>query len=227
MKKNRKFKRLFLFRRFLYYFYGEKFYNRLNFDWSNKPSRIEIIQSTIERKNYRSYLEIGCAKDKVFSKIIIEKKVGVDPVSGGTVRLASDEFFKINKDTFDCIFVDGLHIYEQVKKDIHNSLAVLNPNGVIFVHDCLPNKIWEQNIPVMNGAWTGDVWKAIPELRTLENVDSYTCIADRGIGIILKRKNQSKINPVANFKKLKYKDYYNNCRVYMNLIDAKDLTRIF
>ena len=45
-----------------------------------------------------------------------KKKVGVDPVSGGTIRVTSDNFFRTNKEKFDCIFIDGLHKYAQVKK---------------------------------------------------------------------------------------------------------------
>ena len=39
--------------------------------------------------------------------------------------MSSDEFFLKNKDQFDIIFIDGLHVYEQVKRDIENSLIVL------------------------------------------------------------------------------------------------------
>ena len=60
--------------------------------------------------------------------------------------MTSDEFFSQNKETFDLIFIDGLHIHEQVLKDIDNSLNVLNENGVILLHDCLPAKIWHQTI---------------------------------------------------------------------------------
>ena len=73
----------------------------------------------IENKNYKKYLEIGCHNDEVFNKISIEK-IGVDPVSGGNFRGTSDEFFKKNKSNFDCIFIDGLHEYKQVKRDILN-----------------------------------------------------------------------------------------------------------
>jgi hypothetical protein len=68
MKKN------FKFNRWCHYIFGEKFYKRLDFEWDKYPSRYEIIQETIKRKNYKSYLEIGCDQDQVFSKIRIEKK---------------------------------------------------------------------------------------------------------------------------------------------------------
>ena len=83
----------YLFKRFFYYLYGEKFYKRLNYDWSKLPSRIEIIQKIINKHHYKTYLEIGCDNDENFSRILIEKKIGVDPLKGGTLRMTSDEFF--------------------------------------------------------------------------------------------------------------------------------------
>lgn len=216
---------LYLLRRFAYYFYGEKFYKRLNFAWQTKPHRLDIIEHFIKKNNYKSYLEIGCGKNEVFSKINI-KKIGVDPNSGGTVRLTSDDFFKINKEKFDIVFIDGLHTYDQVKQDIINSLEVLNNNGVILIHDCLPEKIWEQNVPRMNGAWSGDVWKVIPFFRSNSNIDVYTCVADRGIGIIFKRYNKNILKLDQHTKKLKFEDYYYNYKSYMNLVSSEELENI-
>ena len=216
---------LFLLRRFSYYFYGEKFYKRLNFSWKTKSTRLDIIELFIKKNNYKSYLEIGCHKDDVFSKINI-KKIGVDPYSGGTLRLTSNDFFKIKKEKFDLVFIDGLHIYDQAKEDIVNSLEALNNNGVILIHDCLPEKIWEQNVPRMNGAWSGDVWKVIPFFRNNPNIDVYTCVADRGIGIIFKRPNKSILKLDQDTKKLKFKDYYYNYKSYMNLISSDELEKM-
>ena len=136
--------------------------------------------------------------------------------------MTSDEFFKNNKLFFDLIFLDGLHTYEQTIKDIDNSLNHLKKNGLIVIHDCLPKKIWNQIVPRMYGHWNGDVWKAIVHARTYENVDTYTCIADHGLGIVLNRKNRNLLklnNP--NFKKLKFSDYYNNHKDFMNPIEYK------
>ena len=79
--------------------FKENFKKKLNFDWIKYPQRYDIIKKIIEKKKYSSYLEIGCFEDETFNKINIDKKVGVDPNSGGNVRLTSDNFFKINKDT--------------------------------------------------------------------------------------------------------------------------------
>ena len=213
-----------LIKRFFYYFYGEKFFKRFNYDWSNYPGRFEIIQKIIDKKKYENYLEIGCDKDSNFTKISIKNKIGVDPLSGGNLKMTSNVFFKNNKTLFDCIFIDGLHSYEQVREDIFNSIKFLNPNGIIIIHDCLPLKIWNQIVPKMYGHWNGDVWKAIVECRTLKDIDTYTCFADEGIGVIFKRPNQNILNlNYKNFKKIKFKDYYYNYKEYMNLVDVKDL----
>ena len=75
------------------YIFKEKFYKKINIDWSNFPNRSDIIQSVIDHKNFKSYLEIGCDNDLNFNKIKIQTKLGVDPVSGGNIRKTSDEFF--------------------------------------------------------------------------------------------------------------------------------------
>lgn len=204
--------------------FKENFKKKLHFDWAKYPARYDVIKKIIEKKKYSSYLEIGCFEDETFNKINIDKKIGVDPNSGGNVRLTSDNFFKINKDTFDIIFIDGLHTFEQAKKDITNSLNILNKNGVLLLHDCLPQKIRDQASPRAHEHWNGDVWKAIVECRTQKDIDTYTCFADQGIGVIFKRPNHNILNlNYKNFKKIKFKDYYYNYKEYMSLIDVKDL----
>ena len=112
----------YLFKRILYYLYGEKFYKRLDYDWAKLPSRSKIIQDIISKQKYKNYLEIGCDNDENFSHIAIENKIGVDPLKGGTLRMTSDEFFQKNLENFDIIFLDGLHTYDQTIKDINNAL---------------------------------------------------------------------------------------------------------
>ncbi|MDC1112212.1 class I SAM-dependent methyltransferase [Candidatus Pelagibacter sp.] len=207
-------------------FFKEKNIGKLGLNFSDKPSRSEIVQEIINKKNYKSYLEIGCFKDELFKNIICEKKIGVDPVSGGTIRKTSDDFFISNEEIFDIIFIDGLHIYNQVKKDIANSLNFLSDDGIILLHDCLPNTVYDQAIPRCKMNWNGDVWKAIVEVRTKKNVDSYTCYADQGIGVIFKRPNKNLLDLKINkFSKLKFKDYFFNYKNYMNLISFEELKK--
>jgi predicted O-methyltransferase YrrM len=211
-----------------HYIFSEKFYKKLDFEWHKYPSRCQIIQQTINRKSYKRYLEIGCDQNQLFSKIKIEIKIGVDPVSGGNIRETSDNFFKKNNIKFDIIFIDGLHEFDQVKKDINNSLLFLNDGGVIFLHDCMPRDFFYQAVPRSRSAWNGNVWKNIVESRTKPEIDTYVIHADQGIGMILKRPNRKLLNlHINNFKKLKYKDFFYNYKEYLNVIYYENLKNIF
>jgi len=208
------------------YIVNEKFYKKHNFNWGEYPSRSHLIQRVINEKNFKSYLEIGCDDDVNYNSIIIEKKIGVDPVQGGNTRMTSDDFFLDNNNFFDCIFIDGLHEYNQVKKDIKNSLKFLKNDGIIFLHDCLPRSLFEQAVPRSQYIWTGDVWKAIVEVRTYENVDTCVCFIDMGLGIIVKRKNSNPLNFInKNFRNFKFSDYFYNYKTYMNVIKYEDIMK--
>lgn len=192
----------------------------ISMDWAGKPLRMDMIQQLINRHHYRTYLEIGCRDDECFGKIRIDKKIGVDPTSGGTLRMTSDEFFAQNKEKFDIIFIDGLHEYRQVKKDIINSINALNNNGVIIMHDCLPLSCLAQyDFPVID-AWNGDVWKAFIEARTMLNIDAATCLIDHGVGIIKPRKNSNPLSlQVEDYKKLNYAFLVKDYQRLLNLMD--------
>ena len=208
-------------------FFGEKNLGNIGFDFSKKHTRQFIIQDIINKKNFKSYLEIGCFDNELFNHIKCYKKVGVDPYTGGTVRKTSDKFFENNDEMFDCIFIDGLHTYSQVKKDIDNSLKFLNHEGIILLHDCLPNNYFEQATPRCQYTWNGDVWKAIVECRTKKNIDTYTCNADYGIGVIFNRKNRNTLEfRNSKFDKIKFSEYFYNYKKLMNFIEYNDLIKI-
>jgi len=209
-----------------YIFYDKKLGN-IGFDFSQKKSRLEIVQDIINKKNYKKYLEIGCDNDVLFNHINCQKKVGVDPISGGTVRETSDQFFKDNKENFDCIFIDGLHEYSQVKKDITNSFKILNDGGIILLHDCLPDNYYAQAVPRCQWVWNGDVWKAIVECRHFMDMDVYTCNADQGVGVIFKRKNRNLLDyKKDNYSELDFNEYFYNHQKLMNIIEYEELMKI-
>ena len=220
-------KNILKLRYFFHKIFGEKDLGNLGLDFSDKPKRDEIVQDIINIKNYKNYLEIGCYKNDLFDKVSCDIKIGVDPISGGNVRKTSDDFFNNNEQKFDLIFIDGLHQYHQVKKDINNSIKILNNEGIILLHDCLPNNLYQQIVPRCDYIWNGDVWKAIVECRTQKNLDTYTCYTDHGIGVIFKRDNKNILNlEIDNFKKLKFEDYFYNYKEYMNLINYTELKKI-
>ena len=131
-------------------------------------------------------------------------------------------FFNSNNLRFDCIFIDGLHHYDQVSRDINNSLNCLENNGTIFVHDCLPKSKSYQAVPRYRSIWNGDVWKAIVEIRTKPDIETKTILIDQGIAIIKKQKNNDVLNINKDFLKLKFKDFFENHKKYMRIISYED-----
>ena len=216
-----------IFRKIYYKLFIENFKGKLNYNFAENFYRWDLIEYLIKKNNYKNYLEIGCDKNQLFSKVNINNKIGVDPVSGGNVRKTSDDFFKENKSTFDIVFIDGLHTYEQVKKDILNSVNCLLNEGIILVHDCMPDSLGKQAVPRYKMQWNGDVWKAIVDLRQQENLEIYTCEIDQGIAIITKKKNTSILKLDKPINKLKFKDYFNNYKEYMRVISLEKFKEIF
>ena len=225
MEKLNKFTKIF--RKIYYKLFIENFKGKLNYNFTENFYRWDLIEYLIKKNNYKNYLEIGCDKNQLFSKVNIDNKIGVDPVSGGNVRKTSDDFFKENKSNFDIVFIDGLHTYEQVKKDILNSVNCLLDEGIILVHDCMPDSLGKQAVPRYKMQWNGDVWKAIVDLRQQENLEIYTCEIDQGIGVISKKKNTSILKLDKPINKLKFKDYFNNYKEYMRVISLEKFKEIF
>jgi len=148
--------------------------------------RYEIINSLIEKFNYKTYLEIGVKFQDNFKNIKVESKVSVDPDHNPTFKMTSDEFFEKNKSTFDFIFIDGLHLREQIERDINNSLKVLNKGGKILCHDMNPKTREGQERVYKTGvSWWGDVWKTWVKMKSMRADLKMSIIdTDCGLGLI-------------------------------------------
>lgn len=159
----------------------------------SKHTRINVINLLAQRIDAASYLEIGCSDNNCFDHIDINHKVGVDPKKGGTLRMTSDEYFSKHKDKFDIVFVDGLHHYEQVTKDINNSLEILNEKGFIVIHDLLPFReaAATREISKTTCEWNGDVWRVSFDLVSRSDITFRLVCTDFGCGIISKKRNLS------------------------------------
>ena len=216
-----------LFNKIYYNIFVENFKEKIKNNFPENYYRWDLIKYLINKNNYKNYLEIGCDQNQLFLKIEIENKTGVDPESGGNIKTTSDDFFLNNTGKFNIIFIDGLHMYEQVKKDIINSINCLNDDGIVLVHDCMPDSMAKQAVPRFKMKWNGDVWKAIVDLRQNKNLDIYTCEMDEGIGIIKKNKNSEILKLDKPINKLKFKDYYDNYKDYLRVISVNKFKEIF
>lgn len=199
-----------------------KYTTNLNY----KMKRTEIINKLIKSNNSRKYLEIGVWNGDNFRQIDCPYKIGVDPdpQSASTIKLTSDEFFKENKDTFDLIFIDGLHHADQVEKDIINSLAVLNQNGIIVCHDTNPLLEAHQVIPYRGGEWNGDCWKAITKLLSeRSDLEIYTVDTDQGCTVIKRGTHQ----PLKIQEELTFANLVKNRKQWLNLITVDEFKKKF
>jgi hypothetical protein len=177
-------------------FYAPGMYSSVDLDVTNyMVSRGVILSMVSEKYGHQTYLEIGTDRDDIFSEARKRFKVavGVDPLSGGTLRMTSNEFFTTNTQYFDMIFVDGLHEANQVYADVMNALRWLSPGGTVLMHDCNPHGILSNRaaypLPPNVRYWNGDTWKAVVALRLLDYIDIVVVDADHGVAVIRKRPN--------------------------------------
>lgn len=177
-----------------------------------------------KRFGYRTYLEIGCQSDANFDRVPFFDKVGVDPVSGGTVRATSDDFFR-NLETgrkFDLVFIDGMHEASQVVRDVANALRFLSKRGTIVVHDCRPLFESEAAFPPPPDCafWNGTVWKAIAYLRTCTEIDVVVCDFDWGLAVVRIAPNSQPLLLTKQYLDLTWADYEANYLEYLRLLPS-------
>jgi len=201
--------------------------------------RKAIIHMLLNTYSHRRYLEIGISKGKNFTSIEAEHKIGIDPSPPPELveqslndeckyfDMTSDDYFNTvanTDDFFDVIFIDGLHVYEQVYRDIVNSLNHLSTDGYIVVHDCKPTTelMGSPSRTDPKGsqrAWTGDVWKAIVRLRSFHSdLLVFTLDCDYGCAIVAKRTPQSLLQySLEEIEAMSFKDLESNYDSYLNL----------
>ncbi len=202
-----------------YYFKGRLVLNDTTHVAVRKQSMDEIAKRTARSQviNYllsrvagdTTYLEIGVRDpSKNFDKIKASKKYSVDPgiefaPNPVDFPVTSDRFFEqlsksevLSADTrFDVIFIDGLHLAEQVDKDIRNALQFIKDDGFIVLHDCNPPTEWHareahnyRESPAGN-FWNGTTWKAFVKWRSEPSLFSCCIDSDWGVGVISKKHN--------------------------------------
>jgi len=133
----------------------------------------------------KSYLEIGVHTGGTFARVQVAERTAVDPAFPFPVsdheddvtifaEMTSDEFFAglpAGK-TYDLVFIDGLHTFEQTYRDLCNAIVRSHPAAPILVDDTVPSDVYsalrdpEQAFafraaagPDGSAAWHGDTFK--------------------------------------------------------------------
>jgi len=192
-------------------------------------NRTSIINHLIKIYDYKSYLEIGVRDLRNFNSIMCENKTGIDPnplkLNKNIIIKTSDKFFfELDKKVkFDVIFIDGLHLEDQVDRDIENSILHINDSGTIIMHDCNPpSKFHQRKTYEVDGKlppWNGTTWRSFVKHRMIN--DKLTmCVVDCdwGVGIIKKGKQ----NLLEYKDKFSYSYLEKNRTKALNLISVDD-----
>ena len=154
-------------------------------------SYIEFLTALHTHLTPRSYLEVGTATGASLSVAGCDT-IAVDPqfqVQAGATgsrkrtflfQMTSDDFFATEDAPallgrpVDMAFLDGLHWFEYLLRDVIGAEAACHPRSLILLHDCVPantRMALRQYRPgdASEGDtapwWTGDVWKLLPILR--------------------------------------------------------------
>ncbi len=216
-----------------------------------RPSRADILNYLLEvcrrisGTNATAYLEIGVRVPTAnFSSINAFRKFGVDPgieapSQAVDFRMTSDEFFRkldcnevLSPETrFDVVFIDGLHLAEQVDRDIANALRFTKDHGFVVLHDCNPPTEWfareqyhffrEHSLD----CWNGSTWKAFLKWRSMSSISSCCIDSDFGVGILSKSFSLGAPNTSPN-PFFEYQVLSNNRTAMLNLISFDELQRI-
>lgn len=198
-------------------------------------NRIDIINTILKKFKNPKFLEIGYGFSCAFNKIECKDKTTVDfnpydpkdfGKNGKAYKLKSDEFFKINKEKYDFIFVDGDHEFEGVRKDFYNSLNCLNENGFIMLHDCNPPEKWRtrpRSEYIVGIPWNGDGgYKLICELSsTRPDLIWKTTYEDEGCCLI--KKGNREIIDEHKIGLTSWEYFDKNRNHILNLISIKEL----
>jgi len=194
--------------------------------------RLEVINTLITKYNLNNYLEIGVNDGQVFDKIKAKYKLGVDPDcdtykidwkgTGAMFCDTSDNFFdQLNEHIkFDIIFIDGLHIADQVFRDIKNSIKHLSKNGYIVLHDCNPPTEHNASPEIHYGSWNGTVYLGYLDAVKTFNLEYYTVNTDFGCGILVPRNidiNKERETNINNWL-----EFDNNRDKLLNLISVDE-----
>ena len=210
------------------------------------PRRTEVINFLLSTfPGETNYLEIGVRNpDDNFNSIYASKKYSVDPgiefkENPVDFKLTSDSFFEklrkneiLTSDTkFDVIFIDGLHLAEQVDRDIKNSLDFIKDDGFIVMHDCNPPTEWHAreepncyHTPAV-WYWNGTTWKAFLKWRFNPMVNTCCIDTDWGVGIISRTKPVGKSIEATNTF-FEYHVLSNDRKRMLNLISYDDFIKI-
>ena len=210
--------------------------------------RSEVIQRLLDLYPAPEYLEIGVCEGATFHAVRAARRVAVDPDFRFDIQSAAADpanadaaYHAITSDawftgpgrdqSFDLIFLDGLHLFDQTLRDLIHATARLKPGGAIVIDDILPVSYGaslrdvEESAkfrrmspgPTEPKAWMGDVFKLVFWIRDYLLDWSYATVTDNHGQLVLWRGARTHEVPpldIAAICRLEYKDVVFRPRAY-------------
>lgn len=154
-------------------------------------SYLNFITALHKHLTPRTYLEVGTETGASLAVAGCDV-IAVDPrfqlKASATGNRKRTFFFQMPSDTFfatenvrellgrpvDMAFLDGMHRFEFLLRDLIGAEAACHSRSLILLHDCVPLnprmalRQWLPGNPSEKetaGFWTGDVWKLLPTLK--------------------------------------------------------------
>ncbi len=145
---------------------------------------LHVLSAIETRRNVQRYLEIGSRSGASIARVGCSY-AAVDPefaINADVFNTSAQMmFFQQTSDDFfasgvlksmgwvpDFAFIDGMHLFEFALRDFMNAEKLMEPGGVICLHDVCPfnYEMTTRDDGALEriSAWTGDVWKVVAAL---------------------------------------------------------------
>jgi hypothetical protein len=182
-----------------------------------KLDKYETLRTIHQNVAPAVYLEIGVQKGRSLD-LAQCTAIGVDPHPRTSAKpnqtiypCTSDEFFARDlKFKPDLVFIDGLHLFEQVLMDFINCERICHPDSVIVMDDIFPAHPAQALRERRTQKWAGDVWKVYEILKEYRPDLSLTALDVNPTGLLV----ISDLDPENLYLS---DNYHNITRKYMNL----------
>jgi len=179
-----------------------------------------IFNDFLRNRKDPRYLEIGVLCGWTFFEVDAWLKVGVDPIPQFDLRnyygayyearvrgkemfvypYSSDDFFAkkiVGFDSFDLIFVDGMHEHLQCWRDMRNGMTLLKDDGLMYVHDVNPkdslavtpfSELYAEHLIIKDSReWNGDIYKCLVWLDAIKAKYSTILDVSEGLAVLPKQ----------------------------------------
>lgn len=154
------------------------------------------ILASIYKPN--TYVELGLYEGETFRKVVqhTKKAYGIDlkqnpfldSMKNSNVNIhytTTDSFFENFKEGIDMAFIDADHCLESVKKDFNNVLKLLNPGGIILLHDTDPDSDF-----YIQPGYCGDSYKIVDIFEKNDDINIITLpVTNAGLSMVTKKNN--------------------------------------